>query len=57
MKPLLWILLVAALAANVSTSFAFEGVTQIVVSVGTGLVVLACAGGLSAIRIREKARA
>jgi hypothetical protein len=50
MKPLLWGLLTIALVANVSTSFAFNGVTQTLVSVGTGVVVLASAAGLYVLR-------
>lgn len=50
MKLLFWAVLAIALAANVSTSFAFDGVTQILVSVGTGVVVLGSAAGLYALR-------
>ncbi|MFF7655099.1 hypothetical protein ACFZCY_35565 [Streptomyces sp. NPDC007983] len=43
MKALLWILLVAAVAANVSTSFAFDGGKQVAISVSTGTVAIASA--------------
>ncbi|WP_169801263.1 hypothetical protein [Streptomyces kanamyceticus] len=40
MKALLWLVLAAALVVNVSTSLAFEGVQQVLISVGTGVVAL-----------------
>ncbi|MER7989958.1 hypothetical protein ABTY53_30865 [Streptomyces noursei] len=43
LKALLWILLVTAIVTNVSTSFAFEGAKQVVISVSTGSVVIASA--------------
>ncbi|MGY0060203.1 hypothetical protein ACWY4P_27280 [Streptomyces sp. LZ34] len=53
MKSLLWIALMIALVANVLTSFTFDGVTQILVSVGTGVVVLASAAGLYVLRDKQ----
>ncbi|GAA2290345.1 hypothetical protein OKJ48_34175 [Streptomyces kunmingensis] len=41
MKALLWLILSVALIVNVSTSFAFDGVQQVLISVGTGLAALA----------------
>ncbi|MFF3646100.1 hypothetical protein [Streptomyces sp. NPDC002564] len=43
MKVLLWLVLTAAVAVNVSTSLAFEGVRQVLISTGTGVVALATA--------------
>ncbi|MEU5031090.1 hypothetical protein [Streptomyces milbemycinicus] len=50
MKSLLWALLTIALVANVFTSITLSGVTQMLVSVGTGVVVLASAAGLYVLR-------
>ncbi|MFD4374851.1 hypothetical protein [Streptomyces sp. NPDC058486] len=46
MKALLWVLLVAAVAVNVSTSFAFDGGKQVAISVSTGSVALGTAAAL-----------
>ncbi|MFC4565662.1 hypothetical protein ACFO4E_27710 [Nocardiopsis mangrovi] len=53
MKALLWIVLVIAVAANVSANFTAGGVAQLAVSGATGLVVLASAGGLVLLRERR----
>ncbi|GAA2604925.1 hypothetical protein [Streptomyces axinellae] len=53
MKPLLWAVLVAAVAFNVSTSLLFDGAQQALLSVASGVVSLACAGGLYALRDRR----
>ncbi|GAA1325215.1 hypothetical protein OG887_31295 [Streptomyces sp. NBC_00053] len=50
MKALLWILLVVTVAANVSTSFAFDGGKQVAISVCTGTVAIASAAGLFLMR-------
>lgn len=50
MKSLLWAVLAIALVANVFTSITLSGVTQMLVSIGTGVVVLASAAGLYALR-------
>ncbi|SDJ53105.1 hypothetical protein [Streptomyces indicus] len=50
MKPLLWLVLVAALVVNVSSSFLWEGATQVAVSIPTGVVLLASAVGLWLLR-------
>ncbi|MCZ2525339.1 hypothetical protein ACFW9F_24840 [Streptomyces sp. NPDC059506] len=50
MKALLWVLLVAAVAVNASTSFAFDGGKQIAISVGTGIIALASAAALFLLR-------
>ncbi|MFI6938410.1 hypothetical protein ACIBI4_03975 [Streptomyces sp. NPDC050418] len=55
MKPFLWLLLVAALIVNVSTSFLWEGVTQVAVSVPTGVVFLGSAVGLWLLRDKQQA--
>ncbi|WP_329573116.1 hypothetical protein [Streptomyces sp. NBC_01361] len=53
MKALLWLVLITALAVNVSTSFAFDGVPQVLISVGTGLAALACGATLFMLRRRD----
>ncbi|WP_326688990.1 MULTISPECIES: hypothetical protein [unclassified Streptomyces] len=53
MKALLWLVLSAAVVVNVFTSVAFDGVQQIVMSVGTGVLTLACAGALWVKRDRQ----
>ncbi|WP_169807875.1 hypothetical protein [Actinomadura hibisca] len=53
MKPLLWTVFVLALVVNVSTSFAFDGVTQILVSVATGVAVIGSGVGLFLMRERR----
>ncbi|MEU5210351.1 hypothetical protein [Streptomyces sp. NPDC020742] len=50
MKALLWCVLVLALVFNVSTSFAFDGLQQVLVSVGSGVVVIGSAVGLFLLR-------
>ncbi|MCQ4214534.1 MULTISPECIES: hypothetical protein [Streptomyces] len=55
MKPLLWLILAAALITNVSTSFALDGVQQVLVSIGTGVATLTAAGVLFATRRRAGA--
>ncbi|MFD7431639.1 hypothetical protein ACFV6Z_31985 [Streptomyces sp. NPDC059818] len=50
MKALLWILLVVTVAANVSTSFAFDGGKQVAISICTGTVAIASAVGLFLMR-------
>ncbi|MEU6394766.1 hypothetical protein [Streptomyces sp. NPDC046939] len=54
MKALLWLLLAAATAANISTSFAFDGVKQIAVSLSTGAVVIGAAACLALLRHRDR---
>ncbi|MFJ5223994.1 hypothetical protein [Streptomyces sp. NPDC088400] len=46
MKALLWLLLAVAVAANAVTSFILVGTTQILVSLVTGVVVIASGVGL-----------
>ncbi|MFJ2774517.1 hypothetical protein [Streptomyces sp. NPDC087300] len=41
MKVLLWLVLLVALAVNISSSFVFDGAPQAAVSVATGLTALA----------------
>lgn len=53
MKALLWLVLAAALAVNVSTSFAFDGVQQVLISVGTGVVALGAGVTLFLTRRRD----
>ncbi|MEU8681119.1 hypothetical protein [Streptomyces sp. NPDC048611] len=53
MKALLWFVLVVAVAFNVTTSFAFDGVQQVLVSVGSGIVVIGSAVGLFLRRTRR----
>ncbi|MCP9959876.1 MULTISPECIES: hypothetical protein [Streptomyces] len=55
MKVLLWLLLVAAVAANVSTSFAFDGGKQVALSVSTGGIALASAACLFLTRDKRRA--
>lgn len=50
MKSLLVLVLIAAIAVNVSTSFAFDGALQIIVSVGTGVIAIGSAAGLFLLR-------
>ncbi|MEU9118395.1 hypothetical protein AB0C96_00785 [Streptomyces sp. NPDC048506] len=50
MKALLWFVLIVAVAVNVSTSFAFDGLQQILISVSSGVVVLGSAVGLFLMR-------
>ncbi|MFE0102758.1 hypothetical protein [Streptomyces sp. NPDC059009] len=52
MKALLWLILTAALAVNVATSFAFDGVQQALISVGTGVTALA--SGITLFVTRER---
>ncbi|MEU6823773.1 hypothetical protein ABZ921_24330 [Streptomyces atriruber] len=53
MKALLWLVLAAALVVNVSTSFAFDGVQQVLISVGTGVTALGTGVALYLTRSRE----
>ncbi|MEV5982762.1 hypothetical protein [Streptomyces sp. NPDC052114] len=53
MKALLWSVLVVALAVNVSTSFAFDGVQQALISVVTGVVTLGAGVTLFLTRRRD----
>ncbi|WP_169801262.1 hypothetical protein [Streptomyces kanamyceticus] len=53
MKPLLWLLLLAALAVNISSSFLFDGAQQALISVATGLTALA-SGITLAVRHRKQ---
>ncbi|WP_432177914.1 hypothetical protein [Streptomyces sp. NBC_00063] len=53
MKALLWLVLIAALAVNVSTSIVFDGVEQVLISVGTGLAALATGVTLFMLRRRD----
>ncbi len=55
MKPLLWLLLVVALIVNVSTSFLWDGLTQVMVSVPTGVVFLGSAVALWLMRDKQEA--
>ncbi len=55
MKPLLWLLLVVALVVNVSTSFVWDGLTQVAVSIPTGVVFLGSAVGLWLLRDKQQA--
>ncbi|MGP8300252.1 hypothetical protein ACTPOK_20445 [Streptomyces inhibens] len=50
MKALLWFVLTVAVVVNVSTSFAFDGVQQVLISVTSGVVVIASAVGLFLMR-------
>ncbi|MFI0716355.1 hypothetical protein [Streptomyces inhibens] len=50
MKALLWFVLTVALVVNVSTSFAFDGVQQVLISVTSGVVLIASAVGLFLMR-------
>ncbi|AIA04931.1 hypothetical protein ACFU90_20470 [Streptomyces noursei] len=54
LKALLWCVLTLAVAVNVSTSFVFDGVQQVLLSVGTGTVVLACVAALLLLRARRR---
>ncbi|MFF8412994.1 hypothetical protein [Streptomyces omiyaensis] len=53
MKALLWVLLVAAVAVNVSHSFVFDGAQRIAVGVSTGAVSLASAAALFLLRSKR----
>ncbi|MFJ6572467.1 hypothetical protein ACIQNU_34170 [Streptomyces sp. NPDC091292] len=52
MKALLWLLLLAAVAVNISTSILFDGTQQALLSIGTGVVALA--SGLALYLTRPK---
>ncbi|MGW5817701.1 hypothetical protein ACFIN9_24070 [Streptomyces noursei] len=52
MKPLLWLLLLAALAFNLLSYALWDGSFQALLSVGSGLLCLAAAGGLWGLRGR-----
>ncbi|MFB7636585.1 hypothetical protein ACFC0M_37355 [Streptomyces sp. NPDC056149] len=53
MKALLWLLLVAALVFNLATYALWDGSLRAVLSLGSGAVCLACAGGLRLLRGRR----
>lgn len=55
MKALLWLTLALAVIVNVFTSFAFEGVQQVLISVPTGLVAITAAVALFLTRRRTAA--
>ncbi|MBO1337595.1 hypothetical protein J3486_41045 [Streptomyces sp. VRA16 Mangrove soil] len=57
MKPLLWLVLSAAIIVNVSTSFAFDGVQQVLISVGTGVAAIGSAALLIAAHRSTRRRA
>ncbi|MEU9797279.1 hypothetical protein AB0E27_43245 [Streptomyces sparsogenes] len=50
MKSLLWAVLTIGLAVNASTSFVFDGLQQLLISLVTGLLVLGSAAGLYVLR-------
>lgn len=52
MKVLLWLVLLVALAVNISSSFVFDGAQQAVISVATGLAALAA--GITLYVTRDK---
>ncbi|MFF2805692.1 hypothetical protein ACFVT2_00670 [Streptomyces sp. NPDC058000] len=54
LKALVWCALAVALVVNVATSFAFDGVQQVLISVGTGSVVIASAAALFLMRRRRR---
>ncbi|MGA4849195.1 hypothetical protein ACOBQB_24135 [Streptomyces sp. G5(2025)] len=53
MKALLWLVLAAAVAVNISTGLVLDGVQQTLISVGTGVVALGTAVGLYVTRRRD----
>ncbi|MFI2613232.1 hypothetical protein [Streptomyces sp. NPDC018584] len=53
MKALLWLVLAAAVAVNISTSLVFDGVQQVLISVATGAVALGTAVTLYVTRRRD----
>ncbi|MER7989365.1 hypothetical protein ABTY53_27805 [Streptomyces noursei] len=53
-KALLRCVLTLAVAANVLTGFALDGVQQVLLRVGTGTVVVACAAALFLLRARRR---
>ncbi|MEV8315184.1 hypothetical protein AB0Q95_13515 [Streptomyces sp. NPDC059900] len=52
MKALLWLVLAIALVANISTSFAFDGVQQVLISVCTGIATIG--SGIALFVMRER---
>ncbi|MFC9972258.1 hypothetical protein ACFVH6_15375 [Spirillospora sp. NPDC127200] len=50
MKALLWTVLTIAITVNAATSFALDGAMQILVSVVTGVLVIASGVGLFLLR-------
>ncbi|NBE53767.1 hypothetical protein [Streptomyces boluensis] len=52
-KLVLWLVLLAALLTNLTSPFYLEGSSQALLSVGTGAVVVAAAGGLWHLRSRH----
>ncbi|MGW7019432.1 hypothetical protein ACWGGS_08820 [Streptomyces decoyicus] len=53
MKALLWCVLCIAVVVNVSTSFAFDGVRQVLISVASGVVVIGSGVGLFLTRTKR----
>ncbi|MFG2629618.1 hypothetical protein [Streptomyces sp. NPDC048473] len=53
MKVLLWLLLLAAFLFNLISYFLWDGSFQALMSVGSGLMCLAAAGGLWLLRSRR----
>jgi hypothetical protein len=53
MKALLWLILGIAVIVNASTSIAFDGVQQILISIATGLAALAAGTFLFVTRRRH----
>ncbi|WP_326619460.1 hypothetical protein OG863_19215 [Streptomyces decoyicus] len=53
MKALLWCVLCIAVVVNVSTSFAFDGVQQVLISVASGVVVIGSGAGLFLTRTKR----
>ena len=57
MKALLWLLLVAAFVFNLATYALWDGSFRAAMSLCSGAVCLACAGGLWLLRSRRAQRA
>ncbi|GAA0930598.1 hypothetical protein V2J94_47665 [Streptomyces sp. DSM 41524] len=55
MKSLLWLVLALAAIVNVASSFAFDGIEQILISSVTGLTAIASATALYLTRARRTA--
>ncbi|WP_329174749.1 hypothetical protein OG754_18620 [Streptomyces decoyicus] len=53
MKALLWCVLCIAVVVNVSTSFAFDGVQEVLISVASGVVVIGSGVGLFLTRTKR----
>ncbi|NGN66672.1 hypothetical protein G5C51_22555 [Streptomyces sp. A7024] len=56
MKPLLWLVLIAAVSANVFLSLVADGLAQTLLSIATGVVAIGTALGLWAVRSARSAR-